>query len=332
MSRKVRWGILSCAGIADRAFIPGVKNSKTGVVVAVSSRNLDKAKAFAEKHGVDKAYGSYEELLQDPDIDAVYIPLPNQMHAEWTMKAAEAKKHVLCEKPLTTNEADAVRSVEACRKYGVLLGEAFMYRHHPRYDAIKEIIRSGEIGEIRGIHSLFTFDKHEDTGNVKFVNDLGGGSIYDVGCYPISSARYLLEKEPEAATVQAFFSEQHDNVDMFASGLLEFPGSVSLTFQCGMWAERKNSLLIVGSKGYISMESAFSYDPSVKHFQVCVAGKIRDEAIPEVDHYMLEIDEFGRSILEGKNLRFPAEDAILNMRAIDACLRSARERRRVELS
>ncbi|MFD2672266.1 Gfo/Idh/MocA family protein [Marinicrinis sediminis] len=331
MTSHVRWGILSAANIAVKSFLPAVKQSETAVVVAVASRNEEKARSFADEHGIERAYGSYEQLLQDPDIDAVYIPLPNHLHAEWTIRAAQAGKHVLCEKPLAISEEEAARAVTACKKEGVQLTEAFMYRHHPRYDQIKACIAAGEIGDIRGLYANFTFDKHTDTDNVRFQKKMGGGSLYDVGCYPISAARYVLEREPEAVAVQAFFSEDHDDVDMMASGLIEFPNQVGLTFQCGMWAERRNNLLIIGSEGSIEVPSAFIYDPDNRHFYVSVKGERREVEVPEVNHYTLQLDDFGRSILEGRSPRFPAEDSLLNMRVIEACLRSARNRERIHL-
>ena len=197
--RKVRWGILSTASIGKRSVIPGIQeSSERNEVVAVASRNLEKAKQFAEDMGIPQAYGSYEELLNDPEIDAVYIPLPNHLHKEWTIKAAEAGKHILCEKPVALNEKEAKEMIEACEKAGVILVEAYMYRHQLRYAEIKERMKNGEIGEIRGIHSVFTFNNAGDSANIRYTKKWGGGSIYDVGVYPISAARLLLDEEPTA--------------------------------------------------------------------------------------------------------------------------------------
>ncbi len=331
MADKIRWGIVGCANIAIHAVIPAIRQSETGEVAAIASRGANKARKTAEQFDIPVAYGSYEQLLADDSIDAVYIPLPNHLHREWTIRAAEAGKHVLCEKPLALNAAEARQMAEACERAGVKLAEAFMYRHHPRYERIKQIAQSGEIGYIRGIHGAFTFNNAKDRNNVRFKADMGGGSVYDVGCYPISAARFILEQEPEAATLHAFFSPEHENVDMFASGLVEFPGGVALTFDCGMWADFRNTLQIVGSDGRIDVPSAFVVKPEEAGFFVTVKGERREERVPVVNQYALQIDDFGRRILEGKPVKFSPEDAVNNMRVIDACLRSAKERIRVSL-
>lgn len=330
---KLRWGIMGCAGIAKRAVIPGIRLSQTGEVTAIASRGEDKAKETAAQLDIPKAYGSYEALLADESIDAVYIPLPNHLHKEWTIRAAEAGKHVLCEKPFSLNAEEAEQMVAACAKAGVKLAEAFMYRHHPRYEMIKEIIQSGELGTVRGIHGAFTFNNAKDMGNVRYKQFMGGGSLYDVGVYPISAARFLLEQEPQAATVHAFFSPEHDHVDMMASGLLEFAGGVALTFDCGMWAAGRNVLEIIGTEGRIEVPSAFvSRQNADDHFFVTVKGERREIAVPYVNQYALQADDLGRSVLEGKPQRFEPADAILNMRVVDACLQSAQQRVRVVLS
>jgi xylose dehydrogenase (NAD/NADP) len=331
--KKLRWGILGCAGIAKRAVIPGIQASETGVTAAIASRNEDKAKETAAQFNIPTAYGSYEALLEDENIDAVYIPLPNHLHKEWTIKAAEAGKHVLCEKPIALNAEEAAEMAAACNKAGVKLVEAFMYRHHPRYAMIQEVIKSGEIGLIRGIHGAFTFNSSQNHNNVRFNNEWGGGSLYDVGVYPISAARMILGQEPEAATVHAFFSPEHDNVDMMASGLLEFPGHVALTFDCGMWAAGRNVLEILGSDGRIELPCAFvNHFNADDHFFVTVKGERREVEVPYINQYALQADDFGRSVLEGTDLKFQSSDAIQNMLVIDACLKSARERIRVVLS
>lgn len=206
MTQKLRWGILGCASIAKHSVIPGLQQSRLNDVVAIASRDQGKAAQTAEELNIPTAYGSYESLLEDSSIDAIYIPLPNHLHKEWSIRAAEAGKHILCEKPLALTEAEAAEMAEAAAKAGVVLTEAFMYRYHPRYDLMKEMIVAGAIGDIRGIRSAFTFNSSTNHGNVRFRKDWGGGSIYDIGCYPINAARILLGQEPEAVTVQAFFS------------------------------------------------------------------------------------------------------------------------------
>jgi xylose dehydrogenase (NAD/NADP) len=197
---------------------------------------------------------------------------------------------------------------------------------------IKEIINSGEIGELRGIRAGFTFNSSQRGENVRFHQYMGGGSLYDVGVYPVSAARFLLEKEPQAATVHAFFSPQHDNVDMMASGILEFGEGLSLIFDCGMWAASRNVLEVLGTEGRIELPSAFvTHFNAEDQFFVTVGGERREVSVPNVNQYSLQADDFGRSILEGTPQLFEPSDAVLNMKAMDACLKSARQRVRVVL-
>lgn len=331
MSRKLQWGILGCASIAKGAVIPGLQKSQFNEVYAIASRDLDKAQTTAEQFNIPKAYGSYEALLADPDINAVYIPLPNHLHKEWSIRAAEAGKHILCEKPIALTASEASEMAEAAAKAGVVLSEAFMYRYHPRYDMIKDLIRTGSIGEIRAIHSSFTFNNAGDAQNVRYRKDWGGGSIYDVGCYPIHAARLLLEQEPEAVTVQAFFSPEHDDVDMMASGLVEFENSISLTFDCGMWATFRNPLEILGTEGVIEVPHAYAIPAGGDHFYLRKNGERQLITVPLANAYSEQGDHLANVILNNAPLRFDAEDAINNMKVIDACLLSARERVRVTL-
>ncbi|WP_342045069.1 Gfo/Idh/MocA family protein [Bacillus sp. OTU530] len=330
--KKIRWGIIGCAGIAKRSVIPGIQQSETGEVAAIASRGLDKAKQTAQQLDIPIAYGSYEALLTDPTIEAVYIPLPNHLHKEWAIRAAEAGKHVLCEKPLAINADEAQEMVEACENAGVVFAEAFMYRYHPRYTTICDIVKSGEIGELRGIHSTFTFNNSKDMSNVRYQQEWGGGSLYDVGVYPISAARMLLNEEPQAATVHALFSEEHDHVDMMASGILEFNRGVALTFDCGMWADFRNTLEVLGTEGRIEVPSAFVVNQDERdNFFVYTKDGRREVEVPRLNQYSLQADALGRSIRNGEPLPFPATDAVLNMKVLNACLTSARERRRVEI-
>lgn len=331
-TKKLKWGILGCAGIAKRAVIPGLHLSELNEVAAIASRDTENAKKTAEEHNIGTAYGSYEALLADDSIDVIYIPLPNHLHREWTIRAAEAGKHILCEKPLALTQKEAAEMVEACAGAGVLLSEAFMYRYHPRYQMMKELIAAGEIGEIRGIRSAFTFNNAGHKENVRYRKDWGGGSIYDVGCYPINAARLLLGKEPEAVTVQALFSPEHDDVDMMASGLVEFDGAVSLTFDCGMWAAFRNPLEVLGTDGLIEVPSAYvTGEPGSANFFISSKGQRKEIEVPYVNAYTAQADHFARAINGEATLQFGASDALNNMKVIDACLLSARERTRIVL-
>ncbi|MWV42879.1 gfo/Idh/MocA family oxidoreductase [Paenibacillus sp. HJL G12] len=331
MDRKLKWGILGCAGIAKRAVIPGVHLSELNEVAAIASRDEDKAKRTAEELNIPVAYGSYEALLEDPSIDVVYIPLPNHLHKEWAIRAAQAGKHILCEKPIALTADEANEMAEAAQQAGVYLAEAFMYRYHPRYEAMKDLIQSGAIGDIRGIRSAFTFNNAGDAANVRYRKDWGGGSIYDVGCYPINAARLLLGKEPDAVTVNAIFSPEHDDVDMMASGLIDF-GDISLTFDCGMWAASRNPLEILGTDGIIEVPSAFvTPSPGSGNFFVVSRGERKEIHTPDVNAYTAQADHLAAAILGKSPLLFDSKDFVANMKVIDACLLSAREHIRVVL-
>lgn len=326
--KKVRWGVLSTASIGERSVIPGIKESERNEVVAVASRSLEKAENFAKKMSIPKTYGRYEDLLADNDIDAVYIPLPNHLHKEWTIKAAEAGKHVLCEKPIALNANEAKEMIDACEKADVFLAEAYMFRHQKRYEDIKNRIANGDIGDVRGIHGVFTFNGAGDEGNIRFTKEWGGGSIYDVGCYPISAARLLLEEEPTAVTAHAFFSPEHGGVDMMASGLMEFSSGIALTFDCAMWAEGRNELEILGTEGRIILPAAFLGDQTYK---VIKNGK--EEIIKEknINPYALQADSFAGSVLDGKPTKFAYDDIINGMKAVHGTLESAEQQERIIL-
>lgn len=330
MSRKLRWGVMGCANIAIGSVIPGIQQSSRGEVIAIASRDESKARETAGKLGIARSYGSYEALLEDESVDAVYIPLPNHLHKEWTIRAAEAGKHVLCEKPFSIDAGEAEEMTAACSRAGVHLAEAFMYRHHPRYNKIQEILASGELGDLRGIHGTFTFNSSANTGNFRFNQAMGGGALYDIGVYPISAARLVTGSEPEAAIVHAFFSEHHDGVDMMASGLLEFSGGIALTFDCGMWAASRNTLEILGTDGRIEVPSAYVCDPnSPSVFYVTVRGQRREVEFPPMNHYSLQADDFAAVVLDEAAPAFGQQDSVRNMRVLDACLESARTRSRV---
>ncbi len=328
---RLRWGILGCAAIADRAVIPAIQASETGELIGIASRDESKARSKAEQFSIPRFYGSYEALLADPDIDAVYIPLPNHLHKEWTIAAAKAGKHILCEKPLALNAKEAQEMVDFCNEAGVHLAEAFMYRHHPRIARVKEIIASGEIGDLRGIRGVFTYNGAASKGDIRQVKDWGGGALYDVGVYPLSAARLIMGTEPEAVTVHALFSPEHDDVDMMASGLVEFPGSVALTFDCGMWATFRNELEIVGTEGSIVLKPSFLPSKNNDDITIQVGDKVRKEGPYGIDAYIAQSDQFARVVWGEETPAYSSQDAVDNMKLIDACMASARTRQRVTL-
>ena len=325
---RLRWGVLGTAGISATV-VPAIARSEYGRVVAIASRSLERARDQASRFGVPTSYGSYEELLADPDIDVVYVPLPNFLHRQWVLAAIAAGKHVLCEKPLAITADEALEMVDAAEVAGVVLAEAFMYGHHPRYDRLHEVVRSGEIGQIRSITGTFTFDASDEPGATIFAGHPGSGAVYDSGCYVMHAARTMLGTEPLAVTAHAQVSADFADIDMQTCALVEFPDGVSLLLQCGMWSADEDSLRITGSRGRIEMPSAFFAVAGSEGFTVHVGDDRRDEAVPGGDHYALQADRVARAVLFGEPLRYPAADPVLGAAALEACVRSLRSRSRV---
>ncbi|WP_059106055.1 Gfo/Idh/MocA family protein [Shouchella shacheensis] len=328
--QPLKWGILGTASIAKRSVMPGIAQSETGVIHAVASRSLEKARELANAFSVETAYGSYEELLADSHIHAVYIPLPNHLHKKWVIEAAKAGKHVLCEKPLAMNAQEAEEMRAACKEQGVLLVEAFMYRYQPRYLDIKKRIAEGEIGELRGIRAAFSFNNADDHSNFRMKRDYGGGSLYDVGVYPISLARMIFEEEPEAATVHGFLPASHDHVDMVAAGLLEFSNGKFLTFDSGLWAAGRNEAEILGTEGRIVIPLAFTGD--TEGYTLDRQGERREMEGTSSNHYALQADAFAKDVFGSGSVPYGAEDAVKNMNVLDACLTSITTRERVTMT
>jgi D-xylose 1-dehydrogenase (NADP+, D-xylono-1,5-lactone-forming) len=326
----VRWGVLGTADITERV-VPAMAKSELTDVVAIASRTQKRAETTARALGVPRAYPSYSELLADPDIEAVYIPLPNFLHLEWVLAAAAAGKHILCEKPMAITADDATMMVQAARDADVVLAEAFMYGNHPRYDRLHEIVRSGEIGDVRTISGTFTFDASDEVNATAFAGHRGGGAVYDVGCYVMHAARHLLGTEPLAVTANAQVSADHGGIDMMTSALVEFPADVSLLLQCGMWAADEDTLRVLGSRGRIDIPSAFFAVPGRDGFSVLVGDNLRYEPVPSVDHYTLQADMVGRAVRLGSPTRYTAEDPILGATALEACIDSLRTHQRIEI-
>ena len=329
--QRVRWGVLGTAGIASTV-VPAIARSEHSEVTAIASRDLGRAREQARLLGVPGAYGSYEALIADPSIDAVYIPLPNFLHRAWVLAAVAAGKHVLCEKPLAITADEAQEMVDAADAAGVVLAEAFMYGHHPRYDRLHEIVRSGEIGQVRSIAGTFTFDASDETGLTGFAGHPGSGALYDVGCYVLHAARTLLGTEPLAVTAHGQISATHGDIDMMTSALVEFPDGISLLLQCGMWSADEDSLRILGSKGRIEMPSAFFATPGAEGFTVQAGESRRTELAPDADHYTLQAERLARAVLFGSPLRYAALDPVRGAAALEACVRSLRSRSRVSVA
>jgi predicted dehydrogenase len=318
----LRWGVLGTAKIARRAVIPAIQNSERGTVVAVASRESGRATAVAEDLDGARAYGSYEDLLAADEVDAVYIPLPNHLHAEWTVRAAEAGKHVLCEKPLTLDAEEAQRVIARCDAAGVLLQEAFMYRFHPQWERVGQLVADGEIGDVTAIQAWFSYF-NDDPANIRNVAAFGGGALMDIGCYPISVARFVLGAEPDEvrATVR---TDPESGVDVMTSAILRF-GDTQATFTVATRATPGQWVHVVGTHGRITVEIPFNA-PVDRATQISVTTVDRSTGVPTtsvehfgpIDQYSLQADAFARAVLEGRAAPVPSSDALANMVAIDA--------------
>jgi predicted dehydrogenase len=326
---KMRWGILSTANIARAAVIPAIRASRNGDVRAVASRNRERAYAFASDLGIPQSYGSYEALLEAEDVDAVYIGLPNSLHCEWTVKAAEAGKHVLCEKPLGATAAECDQMDRAARKNGVVLMEAFMYRFHPRTERVSKLIRDGAIGQLRAIQSTFTF-RLRRSDDIRLQKDLAGGALMDVGCYCVNVSRTLAAAEP--VEVQAFASWAESGVDSQMAGTLRFESGLLAQFDCALTLERRESYQAVGPEGHLAVSAAFL--PGVGESTIEEhhgrAGR-STHTLSGADEYQLMVEHFADAALEGREVRYPASEAAANLRTIEALYRSAQNGGRPEL-
>jgi predicted dehydrogenase len=326
--RTLRWGVLGVAKILNR-FRPAFAASTTVTRRAIASRSLEKAQAAARDFGFEIAYGGYEELLADPQVDAVYIPLPNSMHAEWTIKAAEHGKHVLCEKPLCTTAAEAADVVAYCRAQGVRILEGFMWRHHPRTQRIRQQIEDGLIGEVRRVSGTLTFLMDPvNPANIRLRPELAGGSLLDVGCYPISGIRCAFGEEPERVFAT---SRQAHGVDIEVSGLFMFRDGRSASFDCGFTLPYRAWLEVVGTKGTIRVPRMWA-----PHARATWAFEVNGEAVVEhvvegEDQIVRMLDEFAAAVSEGRDPRPGPDDAVKNMRVLDAVRRSIGEGREVEI-
>jgi predicted dehydrogenase len=328
--RRLRWGVLSTANIAREKWIPGVRRSpeQRGEVVAIASRDPRLAEAVAAELGIGRAHGSYEALLADPDVDAVYIPLPNHRHLEWTIAAARAGKHVLCEKPLALTSAEAERMVDACEEAGVILMEAFMYRLHPSWLAVRQLLASGRIGRLQAVQSWFSY-YNDDPTNIRNIAEAGGGALMDVGCYSVNLSRMLFGAEPERVEA-AIVRDPDMEIDVITSALLVFPGGGQATFTCSTRSESDQRVHIVGTEGLISVGIPFNIPPDrPTHVFVTqggnppVAPNVERHTFAIADPYGAEADAFARAVLDGAPVPTPPADAVANLRVIERIFAAA---------
>lgn len=320
---KVRWGILSTANIATTKVIPAMQQGIYCEITAIASRSLEKARAAATQLHIPKAYGSYEELLADPEIDAIYNPMPNHLHILWSIKALQAGKHVLCEKPIALTAAEAQTLADTARQYPHLkVMEAFMYRFHPQWERARQLVHTGKIGSLRTIQSFFSYYLDEPH-NVRNRADAGGGGMLDIGCYTISSARFIFGAEPQ----RVFGTVEYDpqlKVDRLASAILDF-GSGTSTFTCSTQLSPYQRVNIFGTEGRVEIEIPFNAPPD----QPCKiwyqhGDEVEDILLDACNQYTAQGDLFSQAVLNDSAVPTPITDAVANMKVIDAIFRSAK--------
>ena len=323
--KTIRWGILGAAKIAREKVIPAMQQSAICEVVAIASRDISKATEAAKKLGIPKAYGSYESLLLDADIDAVYIPLPNHLHVEWAEQALRHGKHVLCEKPVAMTENEAVRLYEFSAKFPQLkLMEAFMYRFHPQWTTAKKLVQEGVLGELKTIQAFFSY-YNTDPLNIRNQKLAGGGGLMDIGCYCISQSRFIFGDEPLRVSGIVEY-DPNTQTDRLASGILDF-GNGTASFTCSTQLNPFQRFIIFGTLGRIEIEIPVNTPPDVEsRIWLHKNGSATEEIVfPRLDQYTLQAEAFSKAILEDLDVPTPFTDAISNMKIIEAIIESNRQ-------
>ncbi len=319
---KVRWGVLSTANIGVEKVIPGMLRGEYCDLVGIASRSLEKARAVANELGFSKVYGSYEELLADPEIQAVYIPLPNHLHVRWSIAALEAGKHVLCEKPIGLTSAEAGELLQVSKEHPELkIMEAFMYRHHPQWQRARSLVQEGAIGELRTIQTFFSYH-NVDPDNIRNMAEIGGGGLMDIGCYCISLSRFVFDAEPQ----RVMGIVEHDPVfqtDRLVSGLMDF-GTGTSTWTCSTQLNSYQRVNIFGTEGRIEIEIPFNAPPDrpCKLWLQRGGERIDEIVFDVVDQYTIQGDLFSQAVLNDTRVPTPLEDAVANMKVIEAIVRS----------
>lgn len=324
--KKVRWGILSTAEIGRTKVIPGIMKAPNCDVIALASRNEEKARSLASELGIPRPYGSYDDMLADPDIDAIYNPLPNHLHVDYTLAAVRSGKHVLCEKPIALNVADAERLLEC--PDDIMVMEAFMIRFHPQWQRVREITRSGELGEVRAIRAMFSyFNMNPD--DVRNQNDIGGGGILDIGCYPVTAARYLFEGEPNRV-ISLVDRCTEFGTDRQASVIADFGDGRQLLFLVSTQLVGHQSIEVIGTKARVEIIIPFNAPQGEATAIFVESGAsfdghlARREILPSCDQYTEQAQAFAAAILSGKPLPYGISDGLASMRVLDAIFASER--------
>lgn len=330
MSRKVKWGVLGGAGIARKQWVPGLLDASNAVFYAIGSRNLDKAKDFAAEFGGVKAYGSYEEVLADPEVEAVYIPLPNHLHKEWTIKALRAEKHVLCEKPMALTVAECDGMLKTVKEEQMLFMEGFMYRFHPQISKTLEWIKGGRIGDVRLIRGSFSFplDNEQD---IRLNAEAGGGSLMDVGCYPIHFSNLVYGKPPQSVMAQGHYKDG-GKLDLSMVGILNYDHGQQAVFDCSFAMEDRQWVEIMGSEGTIIIPKPWRPDRAEVSIFVRNGNITEEIAFPVSNPYQLEIEHFSSCIIDGTTPLMPGEMGKDVVAVIQACHQSARERSEIQVA
>lgn len=320
---KIRWGILSTANIGVQKVIPAIQLAENCEVIAICSRNYETARKAASKLGIAKAYGSYDELLADEEIDAIYNPLPNHLHVVWTIKALEAGKHVLCEKPIGLDTAEAIHLKEVAANYPKLkVMEAFMYRFHPQWVKVKQLVDEGVIGELKAVQSFFSYF-NADPENIRNQADIGGGALMDIGCYCIQFPRFLFATEPERA-VGLIDRDPAMKTDRITSAMLDFGGGLSSSFTCSTQMQPFQRAQVVGTKGRIEIEIPVNAPPKEATKVTLFSGvETKEMLFGPADQYTLQAEAFANAILNDTDVPTSLDDAIGNMKVIDAIVESA---------
>ena len=327
MSAKLRWGVLSTANIGIKKVIPAMQQGKNIAVTAIASRDLAKAKQAAAALDIPTAYGSYEELLADPNIDAIYNPLPNQFHVPWTIKAAEAGKHVLCEKPISLSAVEAKTLLEVRARTGVKIGEAFMIRSFHQWIRLRKLLDAGRIGQLRSVTGFFSYN-NVDPNNIRNKMESGGGGIYDIGCYLIHASRYAFQQQPQRV-VACLDRDPQFQTDRLASAILEFSGGHSI-FTCSTQLIPYQRIHFIGTRGRIELEIPFNAPPDrptrlfIDSSGDLSGSGVSTEIFPADDQYTMQGEAFAKAVREGTEVPVSLEDAIGNMSVIEAVFESGR--------
>lgn len=322
MAERIKWGILGCAQIAQNQVIPAIQSANNAEVIAVASRNEVTAKAVAERFKIPKFYGDYQKLLEDPEIDTVYIPLPNHLHVQWAIQAALSGKHVLCEKPIALNPEETKEMIKVSNENNVLLMEGFMYQFHPQWKRVLTILKTGEIGSTRMIKASFSFI-FEDLENIRYNPAMGGGSLFDVGCYCVNASRLIMQDEPESVQAIAHFVE-NGIVDKSFIGIMKFPGNKFAYFDSSFEVADRQSFEIVGTLGSINI--VFPFRPDLGEAKLIIRSEtgVREEILENANMYTLQIEHLSNCILKNEQPLYSAESSLENIKLIDELYKTAK--------